>query len=130
MSEALKNFLIQGRLKRYLGLEKPDLHDVSKDYRCGYLALGRVVGLSSDDVYPDHRVKRSEKVLLCPVTRLLVNKTRLLIDVNPELHKLGTVGYTQVLEPGEELTVVFTARKDCDLGDLSYLIRFYMFSYE
>lgn len=124
--------LMEGsRLTNYMGLEMLGGAEMKKGQ--GYLYLEIPFGeVEVDGVKTHGVVKRNQHVLLESSCKVNVKGNQVIeIEPNTQLAAWGQVQPSYKIHPqsGEQVPGVwFTARKDCDISDLPYLIRIYMYN--
>lgn len=103
---------------------------VSYDYACYRVPLLAVTDTSGnlaeggeDGFSANTRLTLKSSVHVAPA-----KYWRVMVDVNPELHKFGIVGAPRIIESEEpsELDVHFTVKRKFDPESLDYLLRLYL----
>lgn len=86
-----------------------------------------VGGKSNGEPLAEDKVVRAGEVVHIMFGTIFPSKDNVLLSYNPALAEVANVSCPSVLEPEKQaLTLTLQARKQFDLGKLSYLLRLYL----
>ena len=111
-----------GRALAYLGVlpENKEMCKVAHNYQFVDVALGEVDGAV------DGIIKANSRAVMRLATAIKVAKYNCIVQVNPVLFAHGIAQCPTILSSGtNEFQVVFDAKKQLKIEDLTYLARFY-----
>lgn len=97
------------------------------EYQCMYLPMREAVNTSDDSVVTG--AKRGQTIRLIPACVVSPRVYRVLVVVNPEVHRYAQCASCLILEPGEtDLSFYATFRRDMEdlAGKLPWLVRIYL----
>lgn len=89
---------------------------------------GRMLSATGEDAGSVVDTIKAGKRGIIHIGTISPSKYQVLVEVHPDLHMLGTVGFPRIVEPGDSLPldIYVNAHRAVDVGTLPWTVRLYM----